>query len=38
LQNVWIYWLAPPLGAVAAALLYKHLFEEETAQVPATAR
>jgi aquaporin Z len=37
-QNVWIYWLAPPLGAVAAALLYKYLFEEETAQVPATAR
>jgi aquaporin TIP len=36
-QNVWIYWLAPPLGAVAAALLYKYLFEEETAQVPATA-
>ena len=38
LQNVWIYWLAPPLGAVAAALLYRYLFEEETAQVPATAR
>jgi aquaporin Z len=37
-QNVWIYWLAPPLGGVAAALLYKYLFEEETAQVPATAR
>jgi aquaporin Z len=38
LQNVWIYWLAPPLGAVIAALIYKHLFDVETAQVPTSAR
>ena len=37
-QNFWIYWLAPPIGAVAAALVYKYLFEEETAQVPSSAR
>ena len=37
-QNAWIYWLAPPLGAVAAALLYRYLFEEETPQVPASVK
>jgi aquaporin Z len=38
LVNVWIYWLAPPLGAIIAALVYKYLFELETPQVPASAR
>jgi len=29
MQDTWIYWLGPVLGAVLAALLYKHVLEEK---------
>ena len=29
ITNIWIYWVGPVLGGVLAALLYRHVLEEE---------
>lgn len=31
-QNLWLYWVGPIVGAVAAALLYHHFLEEKAAE------
>lgn len=30
LMQLWLFWVAPVLGAVAAGIMYKSIFEEET--------
>lgn len=38
LQQLWLFWIAPAIGAVVAGYTYKSLFEGERAEPPITGR
>jgi aquaporin Z len=38
LQQLWLFWLAPPAGAALAGFTYRSLLERETEASPVTAR
>jgi aquaporin Z len=38
LQQLWLFWLAPLVGAIAAGVSYKTLFEGKTREPPITGR
>jgi aquaporin Z len=38
LQQLWLFWIAPIVGAAVAGFVYRTVFETEQPEVPVTGR